>query len=364
MTPQEIANLVQGEAWAPVCEPGGETTEVLLLDVASSDIATACDVAYVQSEKDLSRLTNCRAGAVLVTRSILANARERFSGWLIGVDAPQEAFVLVMMQFRPAPARRAIGISPHAIVSETAKIGDGTNIHPAAVVGDDVVIGSNCDIHPGVVIGAGCHLGDNVTIHPSAVLYPGMKISDRVLIHAAAVIGADGFGYRFEHGAYVKIPHTGTVVLEEDVEVGAGATIDRGMIGSTVIGTGTKIDNQVMIAHNCQIGRHNAFASQVGLAGSVVTGDYVRCAGQAGIAHQLTIGEGALVGPQAGVKDDIPAKESWLGAPAEPDKQFLRTVLNTRKIPEIREQIRTMKKQIEVLTQQVTALQDLSGNAG
>src|SRR5690606_19058989 len=129
--------------------------------------------------------------------------------------------------------------------------------------------GRQCEIHTGAVISEDCVLGDGVIVYPNAVLYRDLRIGHRVIIHAGAVLGADGFGYRFVDGQYIKIPHTGTVVLEDDVEIGANATIDRAMVGVTVIGRGTKIDNLVMIGHNCEIGEHNAFASQVGLAGSV-----------------------------------------------------------------------------------------------
>jgi UDP-3-O-[3-hydroxymyristoyl] glucosamine N-acyltransferase len=174
-------------------------------------------------------------------------------------------------------------------------------------------------------------------------------LGQRVIIHAGAVIGADGFGYRFHHNAYIRIPHTGSVIIEDDVEIGAGATIDRGMVGATVIGAGTKIDNQVMIAHNCRIGRHNAFASQVGIAGSTVTEDYVRCAGQVGIADHLHLGRGCTLGPKAGVHVDVPAGAKWHGMPAGPDKEQIRLHLCVQRLPELLKQVHDLQARLAAL---------------
>ena len=251
-------------------------------DVASLEQAGPSDLSYVEQERHLGRLSECRAAAVLIHHDLLAKARTHFAGPLLAANKPKESFIAAMVTLRPPAERSQCGVSPQAVVAPTARIGSATNIHPLACIGENVVIGEHCDIYPGVVIGDDCVIGNGVTIYPNAVLYRGMQVGCRVLIHANAVIGADGFGYRFQNGAYVKIPHTGAVRIEDDVEIGAGTTIDRGMVGATVIGTGTKIDDQVMIAHNCEIGRHNAFASQVGFAGSSITEDYVRCGGSGG----------------------------------------------------------------------------------
>jgi UDP-3-O-[3-hydroxymyristoyl] glucosamine N-acyltransferase len=174
-----------------------------------------------------------------------------------------------------------------------------------------------------------------------------------VIIHAAAVIGSDGFGYRFAQGRFQKIPHTGTVVIEDDVEIGAGTTIDRGMIGATVIGAGTKLDNQVMIAHNCRIGKHNAFASQVGLAGSTTSGDYVRCGGQAGIADHSHLGTGCSIGAKAGLFGTVPDGAEYHGYPAGPAKEQYRIVMTLQKLPEMRKQLRTLEDEVRQLRAQL-----------
>jgi UDP-3-O-[3-hydroxymyristoyl] glucosamine N-acyltransferase len=191
------------------------------------------------------------------------------------------------------------------------------------------------------------------------VTYAGTTIGDRVIIHANAVIGADGFGYRFVRtddfpaGRFLKIIHYGNVRIEDDVEIGAGTTIDRGMIDATVIGTGTKIDDQVMIGHNCSIGPHNAFASQVGIGGSTSTGSHVRCGGQVGMSDHLTIGDGASVAAKAAVARDIPAGETQLGYPAGPEAEQLRVLIAQKRLPDLLKTVKNLLKRIERLETQL-----------
>ncbi|WP_417394551.1 UDP-3-O-(3-hydroxymyristoyl)glucosamine N-acyltransferase [Gimesia chilikensis] len=321
------------------------------------------DITFVGDELNLKRLKSSQAGAVIIEQRLEESFQKAFESTpmtsLTVVDA-QAAFIKVIQKLRPARELPEIGISPAADISDQATIGENCHIYPRVTIRPGVKIGNNCRIYPGVYIGDDCVLGDDVTIHANTVLYPDVKIADRVLIHAAAVLGCDGFGYRFEKGQYVKIPHLGSVRIEEDVEIGAGTTIDRGMIGPTVIGLGTKIDNQVMIAHNCEIGKHNAFASQVGFAGSITTGDYVRCAGQVGIADHVHIGDQATLGARAGVHRDIPPGEVHIGTPAAPEKEQRKIVMSIRKVPEMRKQIRDLEQQLKTLTQQFEALNDSS----
>jgi UDP-3-O-[3-hydroxymyristoyl] glucosamine N-acyltransferase len=348
VTTAEIASLVHGELL-------GDPARIIA-DVAPLDEAAANHVAYVESDKQLRRLEQSRAGAVLIGRELAAAAQLPADRTFILVDDAQRDFIDVMLRFRPRPARPTLGISSHAFVDPGAVIGPECNIHPGASVGPGAVLGARCDIHPGAVIGRHCRLGDDVVIHPNAVLYHDVTLGHRVIVHATAVIGADGFGYRFELGRFVHIPHTGTVILEDDVEIGAGTTIDRAMIGATVIGAGTKLDNQVMIAHNCRLGKHNAFASQVGLAGSVTTGDYVRCGGQVGVANHAHLGTGCTLGAKAGVSGNIPEGECYHGLPARPEKEAIKAHLAMGKLPEMRIQLRELERQVKGLTSQIATL--------
>ena len=333
LTTREIAEWVGGEL-------RGDPDRVIA-DVAPLSSASHQDLTYIASDKALRALATSSAAAVLVSRK-LAPATAALT--LIVVEDAQRAFIDMMMTFRPRPPRRHVGISPQASVAPTAQLGPDCNVLPGAVIGEGVTIGARCDIHPGVVIGEGCRIGDDVVIHANAVLYRDVRIGCRVIIHATAVIGADGFGYRFEGGRFQPIPHTGTVVLEDDVEIGAGTTVDRAMIGATVIGEGTKLDNQVMIAHNCVLGKHNVFAAQVGLAGSATTGDYVRCGGQVGVADHAHIGTGAAIGAMAGVSGNVPDGERYHGIPAGPEKQAVRAHLALWKLPEMRTQLKRSKR--------------------
>lgn len=318
------------------------------------------DISFVCNESNVRRLAGSRAGAVLIGRKDVAAVSECPGlPTLLVVDDAQAAFIQVLQQFRPQRPRLEIGVSDAAHVAPDAQIGAGTNVFPGAYIADDVVIGENCDIHPGAYVGPGCRLGDQVTLHPNVVLYADVVVGSRTVIHACAVIGADGFGYRLEQGRYVKIPQLGSVRIGEDVEIGACTTVDRGMIGPTVIGEGTKLDNLIMIGHNCELGRHNAYASQTGFAGSVTTGDYVRCAGQVGVADHLHLGDGSTLGAKAAVHKDVPAGETHLGYPARRESEQIRIVIAQSRLPEMRRMLQKLQTQVTQLTSQMEQL-DLS----
>ena len=223
-------------------------------------------------------------------------------------------------------------------------------IYPFAYVGDGAVDRRRNDAHPGAVIGDGCKLGRDCIIHPNAVLYQNVMLGDRVEIHAGSVLGGDGFGYRQIDGRHVKIPHSGRLEVENDVEVGANCTIDRATFETTRIGEGTKIDNLVMIGHNNQIGRHNLLCGQVGISGSCKTGDYVVMAGQAGIKDKTQIGHRVIVGAQAGVHRNIPDGQNVLGSPAIPVREQRRIFQMIARLPEMHRQLRELAAQIEALT--------------
>lgn len=309
------------------------------------------DITFAGDERNLRLLKASDAGACLVCRkerdgSLLDGARQS----LVFVDDPQDAFIAVLRELRPEQPRQSVGLSRAATISPTATIGTDCNIHPGVYIDHGVVIGNRCELYPGVYVGRNCRIGEDCVLYPHAVLYPDVRLGARVIVHASAVLGADGFGYRFRNGRFEKIPQMGWVEVEDDCEIGAGTTIDRGMIGATTIGQGTKLDNQVMIAHNCELGRHNAFASQVGLAGSVTTGDYVRCGGQAGVADHVHLGRGCTLGAKAGIHKDIPEGDTQIGYPARPEQEQLRIVMATGRLPEMRKSLRKLEARVEELT--------------
>ncbi len=322
------------------------------------------EITFAGDEKHLRLLAESRAGACLVSSSDRENSLlKSVRSSLVFVDDPQDAFISLLREFRGEHGRSKVGISLHATISSSAKIGPDCNIFPGVFIDDDVEIGGRCDLYPGVYVGRNCRIGDDCRLYPHAVLYPDVTLGNRVIIHASAVLGADGFGYRFRGGRFEKIPQLGWVQVGDDCEIGACATIDRGMIGPTIIGEGTKLDNLVMIGHNCELGRHNAFASQVGLAGSVTTGDYVRCAGQVGIADHVHLGRGCTLGAKAGVHKDIPEGDTQIGYPARPEQEQLRIVMATGKVPEMRKALRGLESRVEELTQKIEQLTSESAGA-
>ncbi len=343
-----LAELIKGQVRGSVDRP--------ISDANSIEIAGRDAVTFVLDESHVSRLKECRAGAVILNAKIAVSLTESDERSLILVDNPQAAFIQILPLFRKVRGRPARGISPHAYIDSTAKIGADCYVGPGVCVGEDAEIGNGCDIHPGVVIGPGCKLGDNVVLYPNVVLYHDVTVGHRSIIHSGAVIGADGFGYRFVNGQFEKIPQLGTVDIHVDVEIGACTTIDRGAIGPTVIGAGTKLDNLIMIGHNCELGRHNVFASQVGLAGSCSTGDYVRLGGQVGVKDHVHMNTGCMIGAKSGIHKDIPANEVWIGYPATPESEQKRLVFSLKRVPEMRDQIKSLEKQLASLTAQLAAL--------
>ena len=237
-------------------------------------------------------------------------------------------------------------------------------IYPFAYVGDGAVIGDGTTLHPGAVIGEGCKLGRDCIIHPNAVLYQNVTLGDRVEVHAGSVLGGDGFGYRQVDGRHVKIPHSGRLEIENDVEVGANSTIDRATFETTRIGEGTKIDNLVMIGHNNQIGRHNLLCGQVGISGSCKTGDYVVMAGQAGIKDKTQIGHRVIVGAQAGVHRNISDGQNVLGSPAIPVREQRRIFQMIARLPEMHRQLRDLAAQIAAVTALVSPANDATAAPG
>jgi UDP-3-O-[3-hydroxymyristoyl] glucosamine N-acyltransferase len=315
-------------------------------------------ITFLGDETKTRELSNACAAAVFISRSRLGELTDEIKSkhTFVIVDDALDAFIGTLQQFRPQRPRSTMGVSPQAFVAESATLGEGVNVFPGAFIGENTVIGSNCEIHPGAHIGDGTTLGDDVTIHANAVIYFDVEIGDRVIIHAGAVIGADGFGYRFRDAQFEKIPQLGTVQIHDDVEIGANTTIDRGMIGPTIIAQGTKLDNLVMVAHNCEIGKHNAFASQVGVAGSSTTGDYVRAGGKAGIGDHLNIGTGASLAASSAHHKDVPAGETWAGVPARPIEETIRILMTQAKLPEMRSTVRSLTKQVAKLTAEIERL--------
>jgi UDP-3-O-[3-hydroxymyristoyl] glucosamine N-acyltransferase len=323
-TVRELAALVGGD----VCGEGGRVVTA----ARPFAEATESDITFLDQSQSPPESSVAAAIVVPLGVNIVGPA-------LIRVADPFTAFVTIASHLHGRPATGPQGIDPLAEVSPTAVIGPGATIEAFAAVRAGVVIGANCRIHSGAVVGRDCRLGDEVTLHPHAVLYDRTVLGHRVAVHANSVIGADGFGYRFQDGRQVKVPQLGWVEIGDDVEIGACTTIDRGTFGPTRIGAGTKIDNLVMIAHNCQVGRHNIFVSQMGMAGSSQTGDYVVIAGQVGVVDHVRIGDGCTIGGQAAVTKDVAPGQRMLGSPATPEREQKRILMSLAGLPELRREV-------------------------
>jgi UDP-3-O-[3-hydroxymyristoyl] glucosamine N-acyltransferase len=309
------------------------------------------DITFIENDRFARLLRTSPASAAIVGPHFSLGRNEvQESLAVIEVEDPMSAFLAVRTHLIGKHKSRWVGIHPQACVAPTAQVGHDVAIHAFAYVGEHATIGDGTTLHPGAVIGDGCTLGRDCIIHPNAVLYENVTLGDRVEIHGGSVLGGDGFGYRQVDGRHVKIPHSGRLEVENDVEVGANSTIDRATFETTRIGEGTKIDNLVMIGHNNQIGRHNLLCGQVGISGSCKTGDYVVIAGQAGIKDKTQIGNRVIIGAQAGVHRNISDGQNVLGSPAIPVREQRRIFQMIARLPEMHRQLRDLAAQIEAVS--------------
>jgi UDP-3-O-[3-hydroxymyristoyl] glucosamine N-acyltransferase len=305
---------------------------VVVTGVAPLDRASPSDLSFLGAAKYASLFASSRAGVVLILPE-LAEAPGQTPARVI-VDRPQEALLTLLPRFHRVTAA-APGVHPTSVIGTAARIGAGVSIGAYSVIGDGAEIGNGTVIGPHCVLGSGVRLGEQCQLVASVTVYSGSQIGDRVTLHAGVRIGSDGFGYVQRDGQHVKIPHVGRCLVEDDVEIGANTTIDRGSIDDTVIGAGTKIDNLVQIGHNVRIGKGCLIMGQAGIAGSVRVEDGCMILGQVGISGHNTIGKGARVAAQAGVFGDIPAGETWSGYPARPHKEALRAQAALFKLPSL-----------------------------
>ncbi|WP_316976353.1 UDP-3-O-(3-hydroxymyristoyl)glucosamine N-acyltransferase [Shumkonia mesophila] len=308
---------VSGATVAP-----GTDIERLFSDVAPLATAGPQQVSFLDNKQYVEAFVASRAGACFVHPRFAGRAPD--SMVVLATPDPYRAYALTAQAFYPAvPA--CGGISTSASVDATARIGEGSEIEPGAVIGPRAEIGRRCRIGPNAVIGAGVVVGDDCTVGPCVSLAYCL-IGSRAIIHAGVRIGQDGFGFALGPQGHEKVPQLGRVIVEDDVEIGANTTIDRGAGPDTVIGAGTKIDNLVQIGHNVRLGRGCIVVSHVGISGSTHVGNFVVIGGQAGFAGHLTIGDGARISAQSGVMRDVERGETVAGSPALPAKEFWRQV--------------------------------------
>ena len=337
-TVDELARWLGGEPEGDLARP--------VTGAAALESAGAADVAFLDSKQDSERNARqalaSQAGCLLAPPDISLPGRT-----VIRVKNPRSAMARAVELFHPAPPRQP-GTHPTAVIGEGVTIGADVAIGPCAVIGDRAQIGGRSSVGAGCVVGEQSVLGEDCILYPRVTLYPGVRLGSRVILHSGSVIGSDGFGYMFENGRYSKFPQAGTVEIADDVEVGSNTTIDRGALGPTRIGRGTKIDNLVQIAHNVQIGEHCVIASGTGISGSVVIEDYVVIAGQVGIGDHARVGKGAVLGGQCGIlphKVVRPGETVW-GTPARPLDEFKRMYAHLANLPELTRKVKDMMRQM------------------
>ncbi len=328
----EIAKHVAGE----VLGDGS----LLLKGFAPADRAQPGDLTFAENENYFARAEQSAASAVIVAGPFTSRAKV-----LIRVADARVAFAKVLPLFFPDPVFPP-GVHPTAVVAPSAEIDPSAHIGPHCVVGEKVRVGPRCILQGGDYIGAACQLAEAVNLFPNVTLYPRTEVGQRVRIHSGTVVGSDGFGYVQDGGIHLKVPQIGNVIIRDDVELGANVTIDRGALGPTVIGRGTKIDNLVQIAHNVTIGEHCLIISQAGVAGSCKLGNYVILAGQVGVAGHLKIGNRVSVAAQSGVMSNIPDGEKWLWSPAQPDRQAKRQMIALQQLPELLRRVAELERKV------------------
>ncbi|MEE8398105.1 MAG: UDP-3-O-(3-hydroxymyristoyl)glucosamine N-acyltransferase [Desulfobacterales bacterium] len=330
----KVATIVGGEV-------KGDDSKIVS-GAAPFEDATEDDITYAGTPAFLKKLGETGAGAVIVPGSFEGSAEN-----LICVDNPRAAFARISAYFHP-PETMPAGVSKDAAIGENFQCGDGISIASHVSVGHHVTLGNRVTLYPGVVIGNHVSIGDDVTLYPNITIRSHCCIGSRVVIHAGTVIGSDGFGFAPDGDSYVKIPHTGMVQIDDDVEIGSVNTIDRATYGKTWIQRGVKTDNLIHVAHNVTIGENTVIAGQVGISGSVTIGKHVVMAGQAGTAGHLTIGDNATIGPRAAIYHSVAPDEMAFGEQM-PYKLWLRVNRILPRLPELKKKITEMEKKLNTL---------------
>lgn len=337
-TAKQIASFVNGEV------VGNENAEVFTFAKIEEGVPGA--LSFLANPKYTEYIYSTRSSVVLVNRDF--EPEGEIIATLIKVDNAYECLAKLMMMYEASKPKKN-GISSLASISETAKIGENCYIAPFVVIGDGCKIGDNCMIYDAVSIGDGAKIGNDCILYAHATVYHDCRIGNNCILHSGCVIGADGFGFAPTADGYNKIPQTGIVVIEDNVEVGANTCIDRATMGATTIHSGVKIDNLVQIAHNDEIGSHTAMAAQVGIAGSTKIGQWCIFGGQAGISGHSTIGDRTTVGPQCGTIGNLESGRTVLGSPAINAKEYIRLSAYMKRLPEMDKKIKELTRQLEAL---------------
>lgn len=338
-TLKELAQLVGGVCQGP--------QDLKIRSLAAIHQAGPDEITFVARPKFAKQIEASRAGAFIVSPDLSSVPRP-----LIITANPYLAYAKIAAVFAP-PGRRWPGISNQACLGADCVLGRDVSIAPFVCLGQGVRLGDRVTLGPGVVLGHGVTIGADTWLHANVTVADNCSLGSRVIVHSGTVIGADGFGFAPDGEAYCKIPQMGTVVIEDDVEIGANCTIDRGALGETRICRGVKIDNLVMVAHNVIVGENTIIVAQVGISGSTTIGRNVILAGQVGVVGHIHIGDGARIGAQSGIPNSIAAGQVVMGSPAVPHQDYLRIQAVQKKLPQLYDRLKALEKQVAALVEAV-----------
>src|SRR4030066_1728587 len=340
-TLKELADLVGGEV--------AGNTSILIKGAAPLESAAEGDITFITSPKYADLLKTTAQSAIIAPPEIKVENKD-----LIVSRNPQLAYakILTLLNSRPYMAK---GIDKRAYIGRRPKISNTVNIYPFAYIGDDVEIGERTVVYPGAFVGNGCIIGSDVAIYPNTTIMDRCLVGNRVIIHAGVVIGADGFGFARDGKRHYKIPQTGIVQIDDDVEIGANTTIDKAASEKTWIKRGTKIDNLVQVAHNVVIGEDGIIVAQAGVSGSSEIGKHCVIGGQGGFVDHIKIGDNVMIGAQSGVMNDVEPNQIILGSPAIPHKDWLKGKDVFKKLPGVRKAIKELEKKVAELETQLKA---------
>ncbi|MFA6383818.1 MAG: UDP-3-O-(3-hydroxymyristoyl)glucosamine N-acyltransferase [Candidatus Omnitrophota bacterium] len=338
-TIKDIARLVSGDI------TGDENA--VIKGVAGIEDAHDGDITFLANPKYAPFLSRTRATAVLIGRDTPVEGKVNPA--LIRVDNPSLAFTSIVAFVLPQDVRHPSGVHPAAVVAKGARLGKNAGVGACAVIEEGVSIGDNTVIYPNCSIGRNTVIGDNTILYSNVSVRENIRIGDNVIVHAGSVIGSDGFGFVTAGGKHHKIPQVGTVIIEDDVEVGANCTIDRARFDKTVIGQGTKLDNMVHIAHNVIIGKNCLIVAQVGISGSTTIGENVILAGQVGVVGHVTIGNNSVVMAKSGISKNVPENSVLYGVPAQPVNEAKKLHAYVNGLPKMHQTIKDLKARVEKL---------------
>lgn len=333
----------------------GDST-VIISSLSPIDHIVAGSLVFAEGQANIQLAEQSEAAAILVKENVVSAIKP-----VIQVPHPFKAFIQLLNMFYPEK-KPAPGVHPNAVIADDVHLAPGCSIGPYVVIGSGSSVGEGSVIKAHVTIGAHVSIGSNTTLHPHVTIYDRTQIGSRVSIHASTVVGSDGFGYTWVDGHHLKVPHVGHVIIEDDVEIGANTVIDRATLGATVIGSGTKIDNLVQVAHSVRLGKHNILCAFTGIAGSSASGDNVIFAANVGVSDHVRIDDGVVLGARAGVPPGKHLRKGnvYLGNPARPRDKALEQELAVTRIPFIRKNLKALSEKVTELDERLKTSEEAS----